>query len=360
MTRKTTLIRVGYVPYSRDLKHPADRRRLASWALERKVPLHITDPLNSDALVLSNAANFGYWIKQSKQPVILDLVDGYLGEKPSLFRDFSRNILRTIRGTSSLNWLTYTEHLKEACRQSAAVVVASPEQRDLVLPYNPNVFVILDDHSELDVLRNTKTSLGIEHQLCQHDYHLFWEGFGFTIKHFQEISVQLDKFLAQNNVGMYVVTNTEFPKWGGYLGAVKTESLIKKLFPISFSSIHILPWSLGNLGLAASQSFLGIIPINFDDKFAQLKSENKLLSMWHLGLPVICSPTPAYLRVFKDAGIQVDGNDPIKWIDLISDSMFIDNKLNSQKSLADLYIMDQHTRKILAGKWDEVFNTVIS
>jgi len=82
LIEKSDSLRVGYVPYSQDLQHPADRRRLAVWAAGRKTELNIADPSNSDILVLSSAANFGYWLKRVKQPVILDLVDGYLGENP--------------------------------------------------------------------------------------------------------------------------------------------------------------------------------------------------------------------------------------------------------------------------------------
>jgi hypothetical protein len=37
------------------------------------------------------------------------------------------------------------------------------------------------------------------------------------------------------------------------------------------------------------------------DKFAALKPENKLLSMWHLGLPVLFSDTPSYSRLASEA-----------------------------------------------------------
>jgi hypothetical protein len=64
-------IEVGYIPYSTDLRHPGDRRRLAAWAQSQGTELKVENPLESDVLVLSNAANFNYWLKRAKQPVIL-------------------------------------------------------------------------------------------------------------------------------------------------------------------------------------------------------------------------------------------------------------------------------------------------
>ena len=83
-------LKIGYVPYSADLSHPGDRRRIGTWSKTRRNDLQLEDPTESDLLVLSAAANFDFWINKSKQPVILDLVDGYLGEEPLFIRDLLR------------------------------------------------------------------------------------------------------------------------------------------------------------------------------------------------------------------------------------------------------------------------------
>ena len=183
-------IKIGYVPYSTDLQHPGDRRRLAAWALEKGIELNVANPLDSELLILSNAANFDYWIKRAKQPVILDLVDGYLGEDPSFIRDAGRNIVRSIRGTSNLRWITYTNHVRAACSKSAAIIVASIEQKELILGFNKNVHVILDDHSELDYAMVNKLNMSpVSTQTVAPGY-IFWEGYGYTLKHFQIVALR--------------------------------------------------------------------------------------------------------------------------------------------------------------------------
>jgi hypothetical protein len=340
-------MKVGYVPYSQDLSHPADRRRLAMWASELNVDLGILDPLDCDLLVLSNAANFSYWMHKTNKPVILDLVDGYLGEAPPLYKDVARNILRTVSGSSQFLWFRYTNHLKFAIRNCSAVIVASPEQRESVLPFNNNVYVIQDDHSELEIEKMDLNSS----QCNEHAVHLFWEGYGYTLKHFRVIATALDTYLNENNYGLYLLTNLEFPKWGGFLGRYKTEKLIRKWFPKSFKQFHIISWSLEEVVDKARKSKLAIIPVDTNDKFAALKPENKLLSMWHLNLPTLFSPIDSYLRVQGQAGIAADCRTPLDWVTKINELVNSEVQAKHDVKASRLFLSSHHTKPLLAAKW---------
>jgi len=354
------IINIGYVPYSFDLKHPADRRRLGSWAAAKEIELNLKTPLESDVLVLSNGANFGHWIKRSKQPVVLDLVDAYLGEKPSFAKDFLRNIVRSIRGTSDLHWITYSRHLKNACESADLVVVASEEQKELVYPFNKNVVVIQDDHFELDneyKLRSDTETSSVEKS---DKPHLFWEGYGYTLKHFQVISSELDRFLSESGWGMYLITVGTFPKWGGYLGKVSTQKEIRKYFPKSWKSIQVIPWTLSNLVTFATKSQLGVIPISAQDNFAVLKSENKLLSMWHLKLPVLFSDIPSYLRVAKTSdnlmGVVKQG----EWHDKLL-LLAADEELRERFRIqGEKYVASNHSHSGLVEKWDDAMQSLVN
>jgi hypothetical protein len=349
------LNRVGYVPYSINLLHPADRRRLAKWAAEKQIELNTSNPLDSDVLVLSNAANFGYWLKRAKQPVILDLVDGYLGENPSFLKDVARNIVRSLQGLSSIRWITYTRHLRYACKESQAVIVASPEQKEFILKLNNNVHVILDDHSEIDsAIVSASQEVSNEHKP-----YIFWEGFGFTLKHFKFMAPELDRFLGEFNWGMNLVTVEEFPRWGGYIGKVQTKDVVKSLFPKSWKSIKIIPWSLNNLAKNACESSFAIIPISPHDQFANLKSENKLLSMWHLRMPTLTSPTPSYKRVLSTAGKSeacvMDGD----WYERLSSLAISPVDRKELASSGTAYVLTNHTLDKLVKKWDEIIKITL-
>jgi len=342
-------LRVGYVPYSKDLQHPGDRRRILIWANANNSVLQTQQPLDSDLLVLSNGANFNYWIKRTKKPVILDLVDGYLGEEPNWLRDFIRNIVRSINGKSNLLDITYTRAIKKACAASAAIIVATPEQRESVLPYNKNVYVILDDHSEL---RRSNDQVGTSIRI-----YLFWEGFGYTLKHFKAISRELDDFLSENDYGLNLLTNATFARWGGYLGKVDTYKLIRKWFPKSFKHIDIVPWTLNNVKKYASISKFAIIPIDTRDKFANLKPENKLLGLWTLGLPVLFSDTPAYKRVATQAGLESTCIESNNWSFALNNHKSILTEKNSK--LASEYLSTFHTNEVLIEKWDAAIRNLI-
>lgn len=350
------MLKVGYVPYSKDLQHPGDRRRLASWAESQRIDLKLVDPLDSDVLVLSNAAHFDYWIKAAKQPVILDLVDGYLGEEPTLLTDILRNLVRSFRGKSDVRWIRYTSHLKSACKRSSAIIVASPEQRDLVLPFNENVFVILDNHSEL--LHSEKDLENVEMNLKDlHRPMIFWEGFGYTLKHFKHISKVLDEFLHRNGWGMILVTVEAFPRWGGYIGNINTQKLIKRMFPLSHEMVRIKPWSIQNLINYSRVCRFGIIPIDPEDKFGSLKSENKLLSNWLLGVNTICSLTPAYARVESKSNSETFCVNSESWSERLE--YFRVNCPSNLDSNAVEYLKLTHSATLLNEKWNKAISAAL-
>ena len=352
--------RIGYVGHSKNLEHPADRRRLAGWADSTGIILETENPLESDLLIITNAANFSYWIKRAQQPVILDLVDGYIGESPHFFKDLIRNILRSRNGSSSLSWITYTRHIKYACRESAAIVVASPEQKKLLMEFNQNVWVITDDHHEIDLEVRKQIHLEPKIDNTCSNHHLFWEGLGFTLKHFKSIARELDQFLYNNNWGMYLVTVHKFKRWGATFGNIHTEKLIRKFFPLSFRKIMIVPWSLENLVTYAKASNLAIIPINLNDRFATMKSENKLLSMWHLGLPTFCSEIPSYLRLEKEIGHKKFCINLEKWNESL---IRFDQEINIKSNhhfLFKNYIDSAHSHEVLIKNWTQLIVSTLS
>lgn len=354
MTTDWHQFKIGYFGFSDNLSHPADRRRLGSWAREHQVMLNTDRPLESDLVVLSNAANFNYWIKRSKQPVILDLVDGYLGENPSFVKDMSRNMLRSVGRSSSFGWLTYTRHLKYACRNSQAVVVASVEQKRVVERFNPNVWVIEDNHNEIDLEIETQINT-----ILEPTKHIFWEGLGYTLKHFKSISAELDSFLCNEGWGMYILTVEEFRRWGGKYGKVDTKKLIKAMFPLSYKKISVIPWSINNLVNYSKLSDFAIIPINPNDKFASFKPENKLLSMWHLGLPTLCSATPSYMRLQNELASFEFCIESNNWGKALLKFANRSELSNLDKVAIRSYIDSKHTNVHLTLKWDHLLKSVI-
>ena len=346
---------VGYVPYSKDLSHPGDRRRLVVWANSKKLQLNISDPLKSDVLVLSCGSNFNYWIKKAECPVIIDLIHGYMGEKTFWLKEFRRNVIRSFNGTSNLKYITFTRALKIACKSSDAVIVSTPEQGKTIESLNDRIYAILDDHTELGngLIRINPYIANSEMREL-----IFWEGFGYTLKHFKLISSELDDFLHSSKYRLCLVTNRTFARWGGYIGRISTGDLVKKWFPKSFNKIIVVPWSIENLVMYANRSRFAIIPIDTRDTFANLKPENKLLGLWSLNLPVIFSDTPAYRRVASQANLIFAISQENDWANALANS----EKICSESYLvsAKKYLENYHSQSILIQKWENVIrNTII-
>ena len=101
-----------------------------------------------------------------------------------------------------------------------------------------------------------------------------------------------------------------------------------------------------------------VIPVDTNDKFANLKPENKLLSMWHLGLPTLFSNTHAYKRVAEEIGAAECCVDSDSWQKIL-DNLNVDS-LNKSLDKTEKYINDSHTRDILVDKWQKVFQTLLA
>jgi hypothetical protein len=348
-------IKIGYVPYSQDLQHPGDRRRLKIVSELEGVDIEINDLENLDVLVLSNSSNFSKYLKKVDCPVILDLVDAYLAERPSFFRDFGRNILRTLNGTSSLRFLRYTSHLKYACKNADAVIVATIEQSQLIEDLNINVHIIIDDQSEMFSERVVMR----KNSLPDEKFYLFWEGLGYTLKHFKTVSNEIEEFLISNNFYLKLLTNQKFHRWGGFLGTSHTEDIVRKLFPRAWEKIEILPWSVEGTKNAARSSMLGIIPLTKSDKFAMFKPENKLISMWAMGIPVLCSPSAAYSRVAQEINTPTmlcEGN----WLESLRLTTSNADLRNNMIERGIDYYNRYCTLDILRNKWLEAIDSVLT
>jgi hypothetical protein len=225
-------MKIGYVPYSQDLQHPGDRRRINILADFENIEVRVENLLDIDVLVLSNSSNFSKYLKKHDCPIIIDLVDAYLAEKPRFLEDFGRNILRSLSRRSSLRFLRYTSHLKYACENADAVVVASIEQSKFIEDLNANVHIIIDDQSEMFLGEDNCDEINVDGKKF-----LFWEGLGYTLKHFKPISVELEKFLLTNNFYLKLLTNVKFHRWGGFLGTIHTVDLVKEIFPKAWMNI---------------------------------------------------------------------------------------------------------------------------
>lgn len=335
-----------YDSYSTDLSHIADRRRIGLWinrsdfvvknAGGSDINIHILTPF-SDPILLDKLP--------SDTRIILDLVDGYLTDKPHLVKDILRYFLRTSKFRALLKPKRFSTSLENVCSKVDLVVVASNEQAAVVERLNPNVLVIRDCHDELGPplqVRDFKQS---------DNFNVFWEGLGFTLFHFREIASELGLFLLKTNSLLHLVTNENFPKYGDKFGTIRTRDLVKDIFGLAANHVVIHKWTQEKVIEVALNSDFGIIPINEKDQFARLKPENKLLIYWRLGLPTLFSDTPSYLRVAKAANVTGFSVQSGEWGHKLGE--LASTKESRVKNMGDVrsYLLQTHSKQVILRQW---------
>jgi hypothetical protein len=81
--------------------------------------------------------------------------------------------------------------------------------------------------------------------------------------------------------------------------------------------------------------------------------------MWRLGLPCLTSPSPAYIRVASQAGVNAVCDTPKVWLEnfnnLLSNPSFALEEIHRAQN----YLHEHHNREGLLNKWDQAIETVI-
>jgi hypothetical protein len=145
-------IRIGYAPYSANLTHPGDRRRLVYWAKKRGHELVLDTESKCDVIFKTVRADLSEGRGSNKKaPCILDLVDGYLGPE-DFWRDWFRGTGKVVTGQISGPIKPFRKIIESACTNASAVVCETSEQVKTIEPFCENVHSILDFHEEFPFL----------------------------------------------------------------------------------------------------------------------------------------------------------------------------------------------------------------
>jgi hypothetical protein len=102
-----------------------------------------------------------------------------------------------------------------------------------------------------------------------------------------------------------------------------------------------------------------MIPIDLTIPMQRLKPENRLLIMWRVGLPCLTSPSPAYTRVSRKAGVVAACNSSEEWLEnfnrFLNDPGFAFNQILAGQN----YLRENHNKALLLKKWDLAFDSVV-
>ncbi len=265
-------------------------------------------PSGNDVVILTLGADLSDWrnLVRRNGAIAVDLVDGYLGEPFWSYKRLFRGTYKTLTRQHRKPTLSYTSLLRRVLGASNGVICASPEQKRKILELNENVVVTADCMQELF---NAPSA----NKLKRDGVRLLWEGFPENLKHFDSIRAELSCISQSRKLTIEVVTDLSGVRRGSQRHLDRFVGLMNDI-GIEFD---LCSWSVPQLMKSSERCDLGVIPIDAKDRMAWMKSENKLLSFWAMGLPTLTSPTPSYRRLVREGGLDDAYTTVNQWGDLI-------------------------------------------
>jgi len=347
-------LKIGYWPLSSNLQSAGDRRRIVFWAQSRGHEI-VTDLCQSiDLIIASEKTDFNSKsIIKRKSPVIFDLIDAYLSPL-NIFDDMARGVAKKFSGQISGEVKPFSKHVKDFCLQADAVICSSIEQEKVINSYNQNTHVILDSHDEIPLVKPLHPD-----QVKPRELRILWEGQAATIRGVRQVSSTLVQLSSTNELHLDFVTDENYFQFLNKHFKRSTLALLNRDLKEVYEEISIIPWSPNNLVEAAKNSTVAMIPIDLSVPMQRLKPENRLLIMWRLGLPCLCSPSPAYTRVSDAAGVSSTCENEEDWLmrfsNLLNDPRFAYEEIVRGQN----YLHEYHNRNILLSKWDRAVESVM-
>jgi glycosyltransferase involved in cell wall biosynthesis len=341
---------IGYAPRSPHLRAPGDRRRFAFYAHHRKVPFELTVSPSSvhDVVVVTESADIPAWIRApSSTKIVYDLVDSYLALPRLAVKNVGRGVAKRLAGATSRITLDWHATVRAMCRRADAVVCATDEQRNQIAQLNPNVHVILDDHSELGARRKHSYAGAVP-------FRLVWEGLPYTLPAFASVAGVINEACRRDDAELHLVTDLEFHRYAGTFGRERTDRVAGRML----DRFRLHPWSVDALAEMTRTADLGLIPADLRDPFSAGKPENRLLIFWRLGLPVLTSATPAYMRTMERAGVDMTCTDTADWRAKLKRYMGDEGLRRDAAERGLTYVRETHSPERLLAAWDRVFASI--
>jgi gluconate kinase len=346
-------MKFSYIPISKDLIAPGDRRRFAGFAKRHKIPFSVAgNPGEPDVVVLSQLADLSKWVKKGRTQtkVIFDLCDAYLLETPGLKRSF-RGLTKYMQGKTKFLHLSYTELLKQTCALADAVVCTTQAQKESIIPYCSNVHIIHDFQEEDTEVVKMDYSAGP-------GFSIVWEGMPFNITTFG----MLDKVLTEINkttpVSLHLITDMEHSIHLGSHLMRSSKSIVRKTFP-SFRNVYLYEWNRYMFSRIVTECDLAVIPMpTHSDGLVSNKAPNKLNLFWRMGMPVLASPIPSYQQAMRDAEMDMLCDTEQEWHDKIRYYIANEGERRSAGIRGKAFVSEKHSDEAESERWVQLFHSI--
>ena len=340
--------KIGYVPVTSLLTHPSDYRRFVGYAKARGLQFEEASREEKyDLVVLSCQADISVWHDYPYGKVVYDLIDSYLAIPSGNVKGMLRGLAKfAVRQNRHLR-INYWDAIRDMCRRSDAVVCTTIMQRKDIRPYCKNAHIVLDNHSEVATVRKKDYAAG-------EPFKLVWEGLPSNVSQLEVLRDVLRQLSERYPIELHLVTDMEGARFLGKFGKHSSKKAAQKIF--DHAILH--RWDKETCAKTICSCDAAIIPIDLNNPFVAGKPENKLLLLWRMGMPVVASGTPAYVRAMSEAGLQLTCSDDEEWIErlgmVITDPEFRRNAGESGVR----YVSEHFSEAIILDQWDDVFRSI--
>ena len=343
-------MKIGYVPYSRSLDQPADRRRFPYYAEKRGIDYELADlDGDYDVVVVTPRANLAAWTayKPGRAKLIFDIVDSYLDIPRTNVKALLRGPAKFLAGESRTPFFSWRASVERILERADAATCATPEQATTISRLCPNVHPILDFQTRMisDVKRDYAAS---------EPFSLVWEGLGENVRWFTEIKEPLAELGRRRPTVLHLVTAVRFNQVSQRFWKRETAAIAARFF----DHVEVHQWSEESVAQIATGCDVALIPLPLDRPLEAGKPESKLISFWRMGLPVIASSTPAYRRVMAAAGQQLHCASPAEWSAALERLAGDEGERERAGSRGREFAEREYGDERLMASWDRAFSSL--
>ena len=341
---KLNNLSIGYIPYSKTISVPSDRRRFIFFAKEAKLKYEIYNANKIYDLVIANTlSDPGLLIKLPKKTkLIFDFSDAYMAENIFSIRALLRGLFKYSKGSSSKFYFNYKKAFIEIMKRAEVVICSSLEQKKLIKPYCKNIKIILDSH--IDECTKVKKNFN-----CGEFLNIGWEGQHATLPSFLSLMKRISSTYLNAQIKYHIVTDDNIKN----LDKLKYGKSMKRYLKNKNLNIIFYPWTIENMNNLADICDFAIIPVDLRNPMHKLKPENRIHLFWRLGLPVIASSTDSNVRAMQNCNHDLYANTYSEWIKIIESLRSSPEKIYKYSQTALEYINAKFTSKYYVDLWTD-------
>jgi len=346
---KFNRLRVGYVPLKDDLvSAPGDYRRFINYAKIRGISYEIASfEKVYDVVIVTQGADVTLWRNYKHGIIIYDLIDAYLLLPIFNLTAVFRGVAKYITGFHKKLDFSYWKSIKNMCIRADIVICSTNEQRDSILPYCDDVFIVLDYHES--VIKKTKKRYQMGKKVK-----LVWEGMPSNLYQLKIISTTLSRLSRSYDIELNIITSPKYFKFMGRYFEVSTKKEANRIF----NKNVVYDWEKDTISNLVCQSDIAIVPIDANYALNKFKPENKILFFWKVGVPVVVSDIPSYNLSMKRAGLNFICKNEDEWYEAI------ENLIKSQSDRKNAAISGKEyadrvsNTETISKQWDNVFHSI--